>query len=328
MSIKRNYKGKDAEMLIAASSICSAAISHQTFLATKRANWADPFFTNFETEINTAVSTYLGVDNALALRTQTAALNNIMGPAYSNLGDVRIQLVEDYKSNKPRLNELLTTLGYNTHWKSAQAKDQEALIQLLYQFKTNLTTTIRTEIVAKGIADATLTQILDAADDLMAANVSQETIKQSRKAVTDAGITEFNKIYDKAISIARISRRFFKDSTAIQDQFSYAKILKNLQGGALTTLYNQEVQISPDTPFIIDTVRITTKSVITLFTVSNLVYVCRNETGCYGSGIDTYHLTPEVEATLTKADLVGDGKYLVLSSLSLGFATVMVKIQG
>lgn len=327
MTVKRKYRGTTAEMLISLSSLTEAAISHKATLIAKRSTWADPFFGDHNTRIEAAINTYLGVDSAKTLRNQTSTLKTLVGPAYTNLGDVKVQLEQDFKDNPDRLNELKTTLGYNAHWSTQTRTDQEILIQLLYQFKQNLTPAIRTELEAKGISGPSLTAITDAASDLMAANITQESLKQARKELTEAAVIALNKLYDDTIAIATISHRFFQ-SSVIKDQFSYSKILKNLQGGSLSTLFEGDVIVSPDQPFILDTPRITAKTVITAYTTSNLVYACRNETGCVSSGIDSYHITPEVPNTITKIDLVGDGSKLVLTNLTPGFATVSLKIQG
>lgn len=187
-----------------------------------------------------------------------------------------------------------------------------------------LTATIRTEIVAKGISSTVLTNLSDLAEELLAANVSQESIKQSRKVRTEADNMELNEIYNQVISIGTISRRFFKDNPAVQDQFSFAKILKNLRSGNLTTKFEEEILVSKDTPFILDNVRITYRY---LYTTSTLVYVCRNPEGCT-SQIESYLLTPEVQAEIRKADLVGEGRYLVFTNLTPGIATVKVRIMG
>ena len=327
MERKRKYNGKDAEMLIVASTITEAAKNNLAALVAKRANWADPFFPNHATRINNAINNILGVDSALSLRTQTAAVNAIVGPAMQNLTDVKIMIEQDFKSNKPRLNEILTTLGFNAHWASATSADQEGLMELLLQFKTNLTPALRTELEAKGISGTLLTAITDAAQDLIDANITQETLKQSRKAITETALTELNEIYDETISIGIISQRIFKDSPALKDQFNYSKILKNLRGGGLTTLLNAEIVVGPDYPYIVESPRITASTVITATTVSNLVYACRNEEGCVSSGMDAYHLTPEVPNTIRKSDLIGFGNKLVFTNLSPGFATVTLKIQ-
>lgn len=325
---KRKYSGTDVEMLTTVSTVLQAAIQHKPFLISKRASWADPFFSDFETRIDAAVVTYLGFDNARALRTQTAALQALVKPVYDNLAFVKIQIEEDFKGDTSRLNEILNTLGYKTIWKSDGGADQEALIQMLYRFSTNLTSDIRTQLVAKGIADSTLTEITDAAEELRNANVSQESIKQSRKGQTATAVTELNAIYDMGVSIGRISRKIFKDNPAVADQFSLAKILRNLRSGNLTTRFEGEIQVNSDSPYVFKDFRITARSVVTLYTTSNLVYVCRNPEGCYGSAFEAYLLTPEVESILRKADLTGEGKNLVITTLTPGFATVRVKIQG
>ena len=50
--VKRNFKGSDAEMLTAISTITQAAIENQSALVAKRASWADPFFINLKKEID------------------------------------------------------------------------------------------------------------------------------------------------------------------------------------------------------------------------------------------------------------------------------------
>ncbi len=72
--VKRNYAGSDAEMLTAIAAIMQAAIENQAALVAKRALWADPFFTNLETAIDTVVQTYLGADSVKDLRKATKTI--------------------------------------------------------------------------------------------------------------------------------------------------------------------------------------------------------------------------------------------------------------
>jgi hypothetical protein len=51
------------------------------------------------------------------------------------------------------------------------------LVNLLFQFKTNFSPTLNTEIVTKGIAQATIDTIIGYANTLKEANISQETYK-------------------------------------------------------------------------------------------------------------------------------------------------------
>jgi hypothetical protein len=136
--------------------------------------------------------------------------------------------MEDFKNNKTRRDEILTRLDFTAHLKDAQNKDQEALIQLLLTFKQNMTAALQTEITNAGTAVALITAIIGYADVLKNSDITQETMKGSRKVITQAGVKEFDEIYNQVISVAKISAKFFKDDKAIKDKFSFAKTIKAL----------------------------------------------------------------------------------------------------
>jgi hypothetical protein len=231
---KRVYAGKDVDMLTASATIVEQAISHKDFLIEKRPIWADPFLTDIQTSINKAFSEYLGIDNAKQMREQTQLLNQMQRDALVELAEFKVQLVEDFKSNKPRRDEILNQLGFTTNLKSAQKKDQQTLIELLLQFKTNMSGALQTEITTKGTNPTLIEKIIAYADQLKSHNITQETLKGSRKEVSQQGLTVFNDIYNQTISIAKISAKFFKENKAIKDQFSFAKTMKGLTAAKAT----------------------------------------------------------------------------------------------
>ena len=226
-TFQRDYKAKDVDMLIASATITDAAITNKTFLQSKRSTWADPFFDDLKTEIDKAIQVHLGVDSAKDLRQATQLVYAVQTAAIKDLAEVKVQLVEDFKDNPSQQTEILNQLGFTTYHKAAQKGDQEALINLLFQFKTNIEP-LRAEIVAKGTPDAILDKIIEHADQLKVANITQEGTKGTRKVITAEAITEFNKIYNKVISVAKISTKFFKDNPALKDQFSFTKVKKAL----------------------------------------------------------------------------------------------------
>lgn len=242
-TIKRVYTGKDVDMLTTSATIVEQAISHKDFLIEKRPSWADPFLTDIQTSINNAFSEYLGIDNAKEMREQTQLVNKIQKDALTQLAEFKVQIVEDFKKDKQRLNEILNQLGFTTNLKSAQNKDQQSLIELLLQFKTNMTPTLQTEITTKGTNPTLITAIIAFADQLKNNNISQETMKGTRKEVSQAGVTVLNDIYNQTISIAKISAKFFKDDKAIKDQFSFAKTMKGL-----TAARAAKKETTPKTP--------------------------------------------------------------------------------
>lgn len=196
---------------------------------------ADPFFGNLKTRIDNAFSNYLGIDSASDQRKATQIVTQIQAVALDDLAEVKIQIEEDFKSDKPRRDEILKILGFADYHKKSQARDQEVLIQLLYRFKVNLSTELKSEITEKGTDEATFDRITSYADQMASANITQETLKGSSKLITAEAVTEFNAIYDEVISVAKIARNFYKGNPNKQDEFSYAKILKKLNSAPRTT---------------------------------------------------------------------------------------------
>jgi hypothetical protein len=233
---QRKYSLGDAEMLITASTIIESAIANKAFLQGKRSSWQDPFFDTIKGRIDTSIQTYLGIDNAKDLRQATQALKLIQKQALSDLAEAKIQFAEDFKTNKVKRDEILMQLGFTNYHKSAQAGSHEALINLLFQFKMNLTAPLKTELVSKGTAEQLLTTITSYADTLKNANVTQETNKGARKVITAAAITEFNDIYAQVISISKIAGNFYKDKLAIKEQFSYSKVANALKSKGKTAV--------------------------------------------------------------------------------------------
>jgi hypothetical protein len=241
-TLKRAYKGKDVEMLTSCSAIVEHATEHKPFLITKRANWVDPFFPDLESRIDNAFTNFLGIDNAQQMREATRTVLGIEANALPALSEFKVQLMEDFKNNKSRRDEILTNLGFTSHLKAAQQRDQEALIQLLLSFKLNMTPALKTEITNAGTDAATITSIIGYAQVLKDSNITQETMKGSRKQITQTALKEFNAIYNLVISVAKISANFFKTDKAIQDKFSYNKTLKNLNSPPKTVTPPSPIQ--------------------------------------------------------------------------------------
>ena len=225
---QRKFKVKAVDFIIAADTIIDSAIANQTFLETKRANWTMPFFQAIKLQIDDATQSYLGMDSARELRLATQQVYTIQGNALTELAELKVQIEEDFKDNPIQKKEILNTLGFTAHIFNARKGDQEALIDLLFQFKTNLSSELNDTLVEKGIAQVSIEKVIDFADQLRVADVRQEGKKATRKELTTEAITELNTIYEKIISICRISAKFFKGDQAKSDQFSFAKVAKTI----------------------------------------------------------------------------------------------------
>ena len=228
MEAKRSYSGKDVDMLITIDTIMNAAVEHQEFLQSKRATWKDPYFPNIIKDIDTTIQTHLGKDNARQLRATTQAVRAIQTPALEHLAEFKVPIEADFQDNKTQRDEILNTLGFKAYNADAKKLDQEALINLLFQFRTNMTEELKETITNKGTATDLIDKITSYTDELRNANVIQEGRKGTKKEVTQEAIIDFNDVYKKAIAVSKIAANFFKDNKAVQDQFSFTKVRNSI----------------------------------------------------------------------------------------------------
>ncbi len=232
-TVIRKYRHTDVVMLTSVSTIIENAIKNKAALVAKRATWADPFLPNLKTRIDTVIQANLGVDSAKELRQATQALVAIQKTAIDKLGLFKVQIEQDFKKTPVRRDEILNLLGFTSHYQNAyKNKSQDALIDLLYQFKKNMDAALKTEITAKGTDAASITEIIGFADTLKNSNVSQETFKSNRPTLSEQAIKTFNDLYDDVIAVGKISSRLFLQDKPLKESFSYTKIA-NAQQTAL-----------------------------------------------------------------------------------------------
>ena len=233
-TVKRIFKGADAEMLTACDVLMDHAIACREFLAGKRANWGGSYFEEVKARIKHGFTDILGIDGRTQLSESTARLLVLQEDASNLLGDVKVQIDVDFKKDPTRRDQILNTLGYTALYKDLQSKSQQTLVELLYKFKLGLTPALKTELTEKGIDGTTLDEIVGYADQVSAANASQEGHKATGKEVTANAITELNSIYEEVIGIAQIASAFYRNDKVKQAYFSYSKALKSMTASPQT----------------------------------------------------------------------------------------------
>jgi hypothetical protein len=221
--LTRNYSVKDVDMIITASTIIKNAISQKNFLQSKRSSWSGTYFEDLENRIDAIAADYLGADNARELRISTAAIYEARDKAHKLASEIKVQIEEDFPAEK---TEMLRTLGYTSYFAKARQKDQEALINLLFQFKANLTPALKAQMTANGILPTDLDALAAMGEELKALDTVQEAKKGARPINTEEAVRAFNDIYEQVMAVARIASRFYKDDRPRQDLFSFSKIAK------------------------------------------------------------------------------------------------------
>lgn len=234
MPTPRSYSYKDVDMLLACQMVAENFKAHKAEIIARRATWADPFIATFEARIKAATEQYLGLDAKKDQKSATQAVTQLQEAAVKDLSLLKVQVEEDFAADKTRRNTLLDTLGFASYWSAARQKDQQALIQLLYQYRSGLSKAIKAEITAKGTDKVLLERIAGYADAFKQASIAQETLKVSSKDVTGAGTAEFNAIYGQAMSICKICSRLFTDAPQVKEKFVFSHLVRNMNGYART----------------------------------------------------------------------------------------------
>jgi len=228
MSKNRNYSYKDIDMLIASKTAIESFKTNLTELSVVRSNWTLANANTLSDKIDDAIENKLGIDIKKDLRKASANLSALMIPATRDIAFFKVQIVEDFKNDKPRQKEILKTLGFTQHLENIQNNDQEALIQFLYTFKQNMDAPLQAEITAKGLNPLLITKISDYADTVKQADIIQENYKETTKEITDEIKQLFNEIYDEVIAICKTASKYYQYEPLKKAQFTFSKIVSNM----------------------------------------------------------------------------------------------------
>ena len=226
--ILRKHHCKDVDLLVASAIVLENAMTHKTTLQSRRSNWADPFFDDLLAEVDLVTQSLLGGDSAKNLCAATMEIRRMQEDSLRILALVKVQLEVDFKPDPLRRSTLLKELGFGD-LRRARNGSQEALIQLLHQFRLTLTPTLQQKIVAKGTAAGLLETLRQNADTLVVQNILQESHKGFRIAQTAERTAAFNALYEKIILICKVAHTFFKGNGVVQQQFSFSRIASGLK---------------------------------------------------------------------------------------------------
>jgi len=225
MTATRKYNFKDVDMLLASKTIVQSLIYNLTDLSVARSNWTEDYINGLGTKIDGAIENYLGLDKKKELRDASSKLAALQIPAMRDLSFIKTQINVDFGK---RAKEILKKLGFIKNLRAVQNGDQEALIQLLYSFKKGLTDGLKTQITEKGTNPELLDRIIGYTDQLKEANVSQETLKETTKIISDEAVGIFNNIYVEIAGICKIASNFYLYEPLKKAQFTFSKVVSNM----------------------------------------------------------------------------------------------------
>ena len=244
MAKNRNYSYKDVDMLTGSRIVAVNFKSNISELSTVRSNWTEEYATGLVLRIDQTIESHLGIDAKKDLRDATSGLSSIQVAAKRDLSFFKTQIDDDFKTQPATRDEILNTLGFSKHLQNVQKGNQEALIQLLYAFKKNITDPLRNQITDKGLSDSLIEKIIGYAVTFNDANTSQESLKLSTKEISKEVAEVFNSIYDEVIGICKKASVYYQYDAVKKEQFTFSKVIANL-GFARKTVTKTDAVAAP-----------------------------------------------------------------------------------
>ncbi len=241
MGKNRNYSCKDVDMLMTSKTIAESFKKSISVLSVARSKWNEPYANDLVLRVDNTIEKNLGIDAKKELRNATTNLGAIQIPARRDVSFFKTQIDDDFKKDPSKRDEILKTLGFAKHLREVQLGNQEALIQLLYAFKSNMTDSLRQEITSKGMNASLIDNIIGYADTFKNANITQETFKGSTKEISKEVVDSFNAIYDEIIGICKIASNYYQYDPLKKEQFTFITVLNNL-GAARKVSADTELQ--------------------------------------------------------------------------------------
>lgn len=226
--IKAVFKGKHFEMLLVIDTIIRLAIGNQPALMEDRTNYTLAYFASLEQRITAAIS-LVGAGTTRAQLEATGKLILELADTYKRLSIIKTSIEDIFAKDPVKRDLYLRLLGYKAIFKKATGRAQERTFALASTFASNLTPDIRAELVAGGVPDIKLTEVLVLAASLRDTNVTQEQLKVLRSKLSEDKLVVLNDLYLEVIGICKLGTRKFTKEPAIKKQFSYAGVLARLK---------------------------------------------------------------------------------------------------
>lgn len=213
--------------LMACRIIATRFLTDIDILSLVRTNWTAEYANGLLSRVDDAFDNHLGRDSTKLQRLKTMELSNLIEPVKRDLAFLKVQINVDFEDKSER-NEILKELGFTNNLLSIRNGDQEALITLLKSFTTNLTPVLTQKIVEKGTSEALLTNLSNAAAEIIQANTSQELLKESSRESSHESLAQISELYNEIIGICKIASKYFQSNEVKKAEYTFKRVVGNL----------------------------------------------------------------------------------------------------
>ena len=224
--MEKNYSYSHINMLTGGGVLVKNLQNDLTEFSARNPKYTQAFVDTLKQRVKDGLK-LLATDKLKAQKDATDLVESIFTASSKKVAELNVDIKFNFNKDKARAKSLRTLLGFSEHLKKVQKGDQESLVTLLLSISENITD-VRTEIETKGTQTQLIDDIIAFAAQLNDANITQESLKGASPEITAAQQEEFNDIHSETAAIAGIGKSIFDGNTAKQQQYSYARIIRNL----------------------------------------------------------------------------------------------------
>lgn len=214
-------------MLLICKTITENFAANISELSQVNPKWTDQYLVSILNRVDRAFNYYLGLEANREIEQARNKLNSIQAQALRSVAFLKTRIEVVYARNEKRKNQVLDMLGFKNYLTAIQEKDTEVLLELLSNIKENLTDDIKKELIRNKGDEAFIERISQFAARLKKANLSQNSLMSTKKAIAEDASEIFNDLLLEILEISEAVSAFFTSQPEKAKLFDYEFIARN-----------------------------------------------------------------------------------------------------
>lgn len=217
----------DLKMLLICKTITENFAANISELSQVNPKWTDSYLVSISGRVDKAFDYYLGLETNREIEQVRNKLNSIQAQALRSVAFLKTRIEVVYVRDEKRKNQVLNTLGFKTYLTAIQEKDSEVLLELLGNIKENFTDEIKRELFRNQGDEAFVDRISEFAARLKKANLSQNSLMATKKAIAEDASEIFNNLLLEILEISEAVSAVYTNQPEKAKLFDYSFIARN-----------------------------------------------------------------------------------------------------
>ncbi len=212
----------DFRMLLTCKTIAEDLALHIKELQQVNPVWTEGFSNELLNRVDSAFDYYLGLESNRRIEDVRNKLNHIQAQALRAIAFLKTRIDIAYAFNERKKNEVLNKLGFRQYLQAVQDKDTTALLDILSRIHENLSDSIRKDLIKNPSDEAFLMRITQFATRLRKANLSQQSLMATKKAIAENALKTYRELVYTLLEISQMATSYYKKDPQKASMFDYS----------------------------------------------------------------------------------------------------------